>query len=187
MTLDPFFDEFHQRMPDVRVVLLPPAGPQPVEPVEHMAPEEAARLATTARTTAKSLLASLWAVASAGRPQPPETRYDWDAGESAGIVLAQGHARCEGPVGDVRGDLTSVREQLTADGWTVTARRVGEHGARLAGVRGDVRLGVVVWGPDGPWDVAVSVPASVGDQATAVRATGDVTTPRNTPAPEVTL
>lgn len=186
MTLDPFFDEFHTRLPDVRVVLLPPDAPQQ-SPAEAVEPEEAARRASHARATAQSLVAGLWAVAAAGRPAPHEIRYDWLAGDAAGTVLAQAHARCEGPVGDVRGDLTSVRERLTARGWVVAAHPVGTDGARLAAVHEDARLAVVVWGPGGPWDVMVGVPAVVGDQATAVRATGSEASLWSAPAPEVTL
>lgn len=187
MSLDPFYDELHQRLPEVRVILLPPETPNPTEPVETLTPEEAARRATSGRTTARDNLASLWAVASAGRPQPPQVRHAWDAGNEPGVVIAQAQARHEGSVGDVRGDLTSVRERLAEEGWAVTTHPVGKNGTRLAATRGETRLDVVVWGSDGPWDVTVGVPAPVGDQATTLRAGGTVTTPWNAPTPKVAL
>ena len=172
-------------MPDVRVVLLLPAGADSTEPVEPVEPAEAARRATTATAAARNTLVSLWAVASAGRPQPTELRLGWDVGNRPGVVLATAEGRHEGLVPDVHRDVASVREQLMAGGWTVAAHPVGNDMARLVATLDDVRLVVAVWGADGPWDVTTGAPAHLGDRATAVRTTGTVTVPWGAPAPEV--
>jgi len=188
MTLDPFFDEFHRRQPDVRVVLLPPTAPQetppPAVPVDAVT---AAARATRARQAARGHLESLWVTAAPDRPVPADVRYQWEAGDVPGTVRATASGRHDGAVADLRGDLTVARDRLLAEGWTVQARPVGPGGARLLATLDEVNLEVVVWGPEGPWDVTVSATAVVGEHSLAVRTTGATVTPWDTPAPQVEL
>lgn len=182
MTLDPLLDEFHRRMPDVRVVVLPPTGEPPApEPVE---PAEAERRAAAATAEAAELLRSAWPAASAGAPAPPELTIEWDAGDAPGTALALAQGRTAGPTGDVRAPLTQVRAALEDAGWSVVARPVGDAGARLVASGGGREIHVVAWGPGEPWTVAAAVPAELGDRSTAQRAEGATTLAWQTPPEE---
>ncbi|GEN80901.1 hypothetical protein [Actinotalea fermentans] len=190
MTSDPFFDELRRRLPGVRIVVLPggPDGtsaPEPPQPVPDVDLATAATRASRARADALALLRDVWPTASAGAAPPQTVQYAWQPDPGAGEIVASVTARLVGLVHDVRATLLPVAETLDAAGWQVVARPVGHAGARLHADRGDQRLDVVAWGPDGPWDVTAGATAAVGQHAAAVSATGTVDAGWHDDAPEV--
>ncbi len=188
MTLDPFFDEFRRRLPDVRVVLLPPDGPDPAPP-EAVAPDDAAQRVTDASRLAGDLLVAGWPALSGGREHPDVVTYDWAPGDEPGVVLVRAKARVEGAAAQAAQDATAelrvVGDRLEADGWSVSVRVGSDGAARVLGVRDGVRVEAVGWGPAGPWDVVVGVPARVGDRGPALRATGARTAAWGEPGADV--
>ena len=186
MTVGPFFEEFNRLMPDVPVVLLPPESPAPEVELEPVDRGTASRRATAAREAAAGRLEALWATASAGRSAPDGVHHAWDAGDAPGWVRARSFARHGGAVDDPRADLTTVADRLTALGFAVRGLPIGGGGARLVAELDHTRVEVLVWGQDGPWDVAVSVPAAVGEHEAAVR-TSVAEGPWGQPVPGVDL
>lgn len=187
---DPFYDEFHRLQPEVRIVLLPPVGPTvPPSPSEpEIVPEEVATdRATQARDAARKLLVALWATAAAGSPAPATMRQGWSRGERPGEIRARASGRWEGAPSASLADVTTVIEQLAAEGWDVRELRGGGDGRRVVAERGTVHVEVTVWGEDGPWDVELSVGVSVGGHGAAIRQSGTVTTAWDEPVDGVAL
>ncbi len=192
MTSDPFFDELRRRLPGVRIVVLPggtdvAAAAEPRTPPADVDLATAAARASRARAAALALLRDVWPSASAGSAPPTTVQHAWQPDPGTGEVVASVTARVVGAIPDVRGSLTGVADALDGAGWQVVARRVGPGGARLHADRGDRRLDVVAWGPEGPWDVTAGMTTAVGQHAAAVSATGAVDAAWQDEAPEVTL
>lgn len=192
MTSDPFFDELHHRLPGVRIVLLPGSpdatpAPEPPTPLPDIDRETAAARASQARAAALALLRDVWPAVSVGSAPPPTVQYAWQPDPAAGKIIASVTARLAGPIPDLRGSLTTVAGALDGAGWQVVARPVGPAGARLHADRGDQRLDVIAWDPDGPWDVTAGATTAVGQHTTTVSATGAMDADWHDEAPEVAL
>lgn len=183
---DPFYDEFHRLQPDIRVVLLPPAGPSDHEP-EAVSAETASARATRARRTAQEQLVRLWPKAAVGSPEPTTMRQGWSRGKDPGEIRARASGRWDGAAVASPVDVDEIVENLAAEGWAVREERSDDAGRRVVGERGASRIEVLLWGESGPWDVEVSVGTMVGDHIPAIRRPGTVTTLWNEPADEVQL